>query len=207
MPEHVYTSTEREAVRDRLQTLYSPFNVQVYIKGVDDQDVPAGMAYVTIYFNRSRFQEVTINGQQVLQPQPGGESEDVDFRNVSLAGAGVVQVNGLLGGDGQPPFTAADGTDNFIPASVFLAGHELGHMMGLRARGRLRTDRFLASATRRGELGYIPPYTGPSAAFESNDAARWPRRPSPASRSTTSSATLTLTSAWRSNWRSPTRRP
>src|SRR5439155_7695576 len=132
--------------------------------------------YATVYFNKSRrvpgaeagvpFSPIyDPQGNIVIDLQPGGESNEIDFRNQSRAGLVSVQINGILGGAAQgqadPTFT------NIVNSSANLAAHETGHLLGLR-----HADSFapisLGVHNPPGILAYDPAYPGPAAAFETN---------------------------------------
>jgi len=144
---HVYTQAERDAIQARMAANYAAFNYQF------TQSAPASGAYASIYFNRSSV----VNGTQ----EPGGQSDEIDFRNLHLGGSASVDVNGLLGGPGQPAATPA----NFIAASATIASHEMGHLSGLR-----HTDAFgpigLGIHNPPGAGSFLPTYPGPTAGFE-----------------------------------------
>lgn len=92
----------------------------------------------------------------------GGLANEIDFRNLRDNNVAVLAINGLLGGPGLPALTS----QNAIALTSKIAGHELGHTMGLRHH-----DSF-------GPIGsgispnvpnfYAPPYPGPTAATQSN---------------------------------------
>lgn len=164
--EHVYTAAEQTAIRDGLAAEYASLGGAVVFHIGTTDPLPA--EYTTIYFNRSRFVPgQDADGNPIQVPQPGGEASEVDFRNTHLTGWATAQVNGLLGGAGQPAATSA----NFVAASVWMAAHEFGHTLGLR-----HSDSF-------GPIGYGvnsppgtdkfttadgSPYPGPAAAYETN---------------------------------------
>src|SRR5262249_27680024 len=89
---------------------------------------------------------------------------EVDYRNLSLGGYVVIQVNGILGG----PEQAADTTENWVTTSANVAAHELGHMMGLRHADAYGPIGY-GIHNPPGADAYNPAYPGPSAAFETND--------------------------------------
>src|SRR5258707_1296629 len=59
--------------------------------------------------------------------EPGGLSSELDFRNLNRASTAAIDVNGLLGGPGEPAAVSA----NFVAMSATIGAHELGHQMGL----------------------------------------------------------------------------
>src|SRR4029077_11599757 len=82
----------------------------------DKSQIPAGQPYATLFFN-----ETPSGGE------PGGLSSELDFRNLNLSSTAAIDVNGLLGGPGQPAATSAD----YVAMSATIGAHELGHQMGL----------------------------------------------------------------------------
>ena len=129
--EHFYTLDERTAIQARMEAIYhgpdsNPANWWFHVVFTQSASEAAALAgddgYATIWFNRPRVD------QEDGSEQPGGESSEVDFRNQSLVGESVIQINGLLGGSGQ----AADTSENWVLASANVAAHELAHMMGVR---------------------------------------------------------------------------
>src|SRR5262249_27940819 len=151
--EHVYTQEERDGIQARLEALYhgpnaNPndpstwwFRVAFVQKGANESladaelraralaisaNTPPGQSqsynpdgvFAYEYFNRPRVEE---DGSE----QPGGVSNEVDFRNLSFGGEVLVQANGLEAN--QPT-----DSQSWIMASSTIAAHEVGHMMGLR---------------------------------------------------------------------------
>ena len=156
--ERVYTSSDREAVRAAVQAAYTGFPVSVVTTR------PAAGEFVTVFFNLTRD-----------DGEPGGDSSEIDFGNRSLGGTARVQVNGLLGLAGTP----ADTTANWVNASAWIAAHEVGHLMGLRHADAFGPPGYGVHAPPGGQGKSVsdvfagnfiePGYTGPSAAFETND--------------------------------------
>jgi Ca2+-binding RTX toxin-like protein len=141
--DHFYTQAERDAIQTRLEEIYGNFTV------LFTQTRPVFGLFSTILMNQ-------------LPPsgQPGGFAFDVDFRNLNLSGNAVVDVNGLLGGFGQPTASST----NFVELTAKVAAHELGHLMGLRhgdAYGPIGSG----IGDTPGSVIYTPAYPGPVAAI------------------------------------------
>jgi Ca2+-binding RTX toxin-like protein len=122
--DHVYSQMERDAIQQRLETIYADFITGsafgktgiVFTQSLTQAQSlsqPGRGQFVTIYFNRL--------------PE-GGLADEVDFRNLDLGGTASVDVNPILGAPHQPPAT----TQNYILLSANLAAHEFGHLLGLR---------------------------------------------------------------------------
>ena len=137
-----YTQTERDAIQTRLEEIYGDFTVRF------TQTRPVFGAFSTIFIN---------------QPPSGGQANEIDFRNQNLGLTASVDVNGRLGGVGQPPATSA----NVIELTAKIAAHELGHLMGLRhgdAYGPIGSG----INDQPGAAAYTPVYPGPVGAIETN---------------------------------------
>ena len=92
------------------------------------EEAPDG--YVTIDYNSTPIE----NGM----PQPGGQSDEIDFRNLNLNTVVQVDVNDFLGdGVDQVPDTDTD----FQNLSITISAHELGHTLGLRHEDAIWPDR------------------------------------------------------------------
>jgi Ca2+-binding RTX toxin-like protein len=164
--DHVYTAEERAAIEARMEALYhgpdtNPVNWWFQVVFTQSASEAAALSgtdgYATIWFNRPR---VDPDGSE----QPGGEASEVDFRNQSLVGESVIQINGLLGGPGQ----AADTSVNWVMASANVAAHELAHLMGVRHADAYGPIGY-GIHNPPGATVYTPIYPGPAGAFETND--------------------------------------
>ncbi len=150
--DHVYTPDERQAIVARLTELFGPFNVTI----------TTDVALAAQLTERSGHSFVSV----VMNDGPGGgiggESNELDFRNLQRQSHISINVNELLGGDGQPEATS----ENFVKLSDTVIAHELGHLFGLR-----HSDAFgpIGSGIFAGvdPASYLPAYTGPMNADES----------------------------------------
>jgi Ca2+-binding RTX toxin-like protein len=144
---HAYLGSERAAIQQRLQAVYADFNY-VFTQSLAQAQAlsqQTGGQFATITFNAG---------------PDGGQSDQLDWRNITLGGSATVNVNNLLGGPGQPAATSTD----FVGLSAEVAAHELGHLSGLR-----HEDSFdpIGSGVFAGlPQGYYPPYTGLRSATE-----------------------------------------
>ena len=133
----------------RVEAAYAPFHFAFSLA------VPAVTAFATLFFNKSPV----VNGV----PQPGGQADEADWRNVNPGGTAAIDVNGMLGGPSQPE----DTPENFVALSATVAAHELGHLVGLR-----HADSFgpigLGINDPPGRDATRPEYPGPALAFETH---------------------------------------
>jgi hypothetical protein len=133
---------ERPLIQSILQADFAPFG---FITFTTTQ--PASLPYGTIKFN--------------VGAGPGGVDSEIDPRNLDLNSVSTLQVNGFLGGPGQPPATS----QNWVLASAGIAGHEAEHA--------LATDHYDAFGPPGFGIGafpgagtFNPTYPGPEAGFE-----------------------------------------
>ncbi len=144
---HAYTGLEQEEILQRLEADFAPFNYQFTLVQ------PAAGDYTTVFFNDTPF----INGVY----QAGGLASEIDFRNLNHAAVVQIDVNDMLGGDGQPLANSA----NFVALSATIASHELGHTAGL-----LHGDSFgpigFGIHNPPGQDGFLPSYPGLQAAWQ-----------------------------------------
>ncbi|MCU0961385.1 MAG: pre-peptidase C-terminal domain-containing protein, partial [Pirellulaceae bacterium] len=116
--EYLYSPSERETIRARLNEYYrGPDPAHPWFDFQFVLTPPASSTYVTVLFNRTPDNEAA-----------GGLSEEIDFRNLNRDTRVYVDVNGLLGGPGQPAATG----ENFAALSITIAAHEVGHSAGAR---------------------------------------------------------------------------
>jgi Ca2+-binding RTX toxin-like protein len=122
--ELAYTPADRDEVQSILEEDYSAFDI------VFTQSRPAENEFVTIRFNDTPI----IGGRY----QAGGQSADIGWRSLELAGEVIVDVNGFFGFGLEStqfpnplPLQTAD-NNNFLQLSAMIAGHELAHFYGLR---------------------------------------------------------------------------
>jgi hypothetical protein len=145
--DHVYTSDEQAAILQRLQQVYQPFSFSFTLQP------PVSGPYTTIFFN-----------EQPPGGEPGGYSSEIDWRNLNPSDTAVVDVNGLLGGAGQPPATTGP-NGNFVALSADIAAHELGHTVGLRHQDAFGPVDF-GVHNPPGVTAFRPAYPGAAAAWE-----------------------------------------
>ncbi|HTK78338.1 MAG TPA: pre-peptidase C-terminal domain-containing protein, partial [Gemmataceae bacterium] len=151
--QHSYTPAERNAILSRMVTAYQGFNYQFTLTK------PAAAPFTTIWFNATPG-----NGL------PGGEAKEIDFANLSRNALVVVDVNGFLGGLGQPPIDgdgdAANSIDaNLTAMSATIAEHEMGHAVGLR-HGDSFGPILFGVHNPPGTNAYVPTFPGPAGALE-----------------------------------------
>src|SRR5207302_1745017 len=108
---HNYLPAERTAIQTRLEAAYigpgGSANPWFHYKFT--QTKPSSGAYTTLQFNQT-----PDNGQA------GGQSKEIDFANLNKSALVVIDINGFLGGFGQP----ADTSDNAVALSSTIGEHE-----------------------------------------------------------------------------------
>lgn len=110
-----YTTAEREQIRDLMAGIYTGFHYTFTLTQ------PTSGPYTRVIFNQ------TPEGGN-----PGGHSNEIDLRNVNRGenpeqATVVIDINGFLGGPGQPALTSA----NAVQMSANLAAHEVAHASGV----------------------------------------------------------------------------
>ncbi|MDX2038441.1 MAG: PKD domain-containing protein [Isosphaeraceae bacterium] len=155
--EHVYTEAERQAILQRIASLYhGPDPLERWFDfefTSREEQIPAELRdsgrFATLFFNRTP----SFN-------RPGGEASEIDFRNTNLGGWAAIQINGLVGGVNQPAKTS----ENIIRLASKIAAHELAHLAGVR-----HVDSFgpigLGSHNPPGGSESKPEFGGPDAAY------------------------------------------
>ena len=142
--EHVYTTAEQAAIRDRIAADYQAFDIAVTL------DQPQAGDYST----------VTFNADGII----GGLTSAVDFRNTNPNDVARVNINALLGGGLEPPATS----ENFVALASTVGAHEFGHLLGLRhvdAMGPIGSG----MSPQPGAGVFSPFYPGPTDAHETPD--------------------------------------
>ena len=172
--DHVYSADERAAILSRIEMdYYGPDPSNPNLPDFADRwfdvdltdnlgDIPAALAssgqYATLYFNRTPPSGL-----------PGGEASEVDLGNRNFGGYASIQINGMVGGGGQPPeVDPATGADNFALLSAKVGAHELAHLIGVRHSDAFGPIGF-GIHTPPGTTEFNPTYDGAAAAFETFD--------------------------------------
>jgi hypothetical protein len=152
---------DQNAILQRLQQIYAPFNTSGYQLiqfTLNPNVIPAGMPYETVYFDETA---IGTDGK----PFSGGQSNEIDYRNLNQNTSMEVDVNGVLGvGLGQVTDTDA----NWINLTATVTAHELGHTLGLRHEDAFGPLSFGISNP-PGPNAYIPAYTGLVGAFTTDN--------------------------------------
>lgn len=134
-----YSTGEKDAIVMGLETMYSAFPFTFTL------DEPTSGSYSTVSFNSDAI----------------GTSSGIDFRDVSPFDTAAV--NALDGIEFASPGYSPSSTE-VVKASINLAGHEIGHLEGLRHHDAF-TPIGGGVATGAVAVGYDPVYPGPTAAF------------------------------------------
>jgi hypothetical protein len=152
---HVYMATEQSAILTQMQANFALFPFITFTL-----QRPASGPYSTLFFNKTPV----VNGK----PEPGGRADGVDYRDQNRNDTAAVDVNGLIGGAGQPPaqFTDASGNvvDSYVTMTATIGSHELEHLMGDRHDDATMIGFGVHNPP--GGSKYVPPYPGPAAAWE-----------------------------------------
>ncbi len=155
-----YTVDERNEIQARLQADFGPFGY-TFTQDVSlarSLTAAAGGQFITVRYNDGPSGDI------------GGVAQELDFRNVRRGGLATVNVNGLIGNDGQPDLDGNTDTairDNLVGLSATVTAHEIGHLVGLRhgdSFGPIGSGIYGAVAT----ADYLPAYTGPTGAIETS---------------------------------------
>lgn len=141
--EHVYTAAERDEITSRVAAIYAPWDFSF------SHTVVPPAPYAELRYN--------LGGT-------GGQSSDVDFRNLDLGGSSTININGFLDGSVS---SLPETFENVVALSTTIGAHELGHLAGLR-----HADSFgpigagLPPLFPPGVEDYNPNYPGPLEAVE-----------------------------------------
>jgi Ca2+-binding RTX toxin-like protein len=152
--EYIYSSTQKNTILQDLQSLYAPFGVQFTLSAATAADEARrfGGLYTTVQFNAG---------------QAGGQSSQIDPRNVELSGNTQVNAFDFISRY-LTAYTAANLIDDAMTkVSYFIAAHELGHQFGLRhadAFGPINTGFYLTNVV--GPNSFIGGYVPASGALE-----------------------------------------
>jgi hypothetical protein len=137
---HAYTPADRAAVKAGLEAIYLPPGAGL----VTFTTTPTASTHSTVYFNFG------------AGPY-GGTSDHIDFLNTDTSDDAYVLAKPLLASMSIP-----DTVPNILRASINLAAHELGHIMGLR-----HYDSFgpaYGGMTAGVADDFVPTYPGPTSA-------------------------------------------
>lgn len=193
--EHVYTTDERQQIRNSIEEAYrgpDSDNPWFDVRVTDNiADIPS------IYSATNDFATITFNATPPFG-RPGGLASEIDPGNFNLGGTALVQINGMLGGViqangdgleyGNPEEDRASGllkgissksirdeevgalkpaatSENFVILSAKIGAHELAHLLGLRHHDAFGPIGF-GLHDPPGSGSFKPVYNGPSGAFE-----------------------------------------
>jgi hypothetical protein len=109
-----YSAADRQAIADLMNADFAPFGHSVTLTQPTSGN-----------FSRITVNATTDFGGFALT---GGIAQGIDFRNTSKTDQARVNIDGLLGGTGQPALNAA----NVRGMTATIAAHEAGHLLGLR---------------------------------------------------------------------------
>ncbi len=138
-PEHVYTPAERAEILSNLEEDYAPFDFSFHL-------APPAAPFSTVFFNAG---------------PTGGESDEIDFRNLNLSTMAILNVNGK-------PFPMGGTSEEVVALSSTIAAHEIGHFVGLRHGDSFGPIGSGIHAPKPGPMPYSPDYPGPAMASETN---------------------------------------
>lgn len=146
--EHVYTPTERAAIRALIEADFASFAFAFFDEGA----VPAGP-----------HTDLIINADTDFSgfPLSGGIASEIDFRNLNLSAEARVNITGILGPGGLP-----ETTENVIGLTATIAAHELGHVVGLRHSDSFGPFGSGLSPSFSPFSPFTPAYPGPRSAAE-----------------------------------------
>lgn len=147
-----YTAADRQAIADLVAADYAPFGHTVTLTQPLSGD-----------FSRVQINATTTFGGGALS---GGIAQGLDFRDTNKNDQARVNIDGLLGGAGQPALN----TPNAVALTATVAAHEMGHLLGLRhADGCGCIGAGLPGRTTLTRTDYHPDYPTnfPAAAIES----------------------------------------
>jgi hypothetical protein len=152
---HIYSAQEQSQILAQIQANYAlfPFVSVTLTK-------PTSGPYATLFFNKTPV----VNGKS----EPGGLADGVDLFNENQSDTAAIDVNGLIGGTGEPApqFTDANGNlvDSYMVMSATIGSHELAHLFGIEHNDATMIGFGVHNPPGAGK--YRPPYPGPVGAWE-----------------------------------------
>ncbi len=140
---YAYSMPEKEAIVEGLEIMYAEFPMTFTL------DEPTSGAYSTVSLNSAAI----------------GTSSGIDFRDLSAVD--TAGVNALDGIEFASPGYSPSSTE-IVKASINLAGHEIGHLEGLRHHDSFTP---VGAGVPLGAIaaGFTPAYPGPTSAFLSGE--------------------------------------